>query len=116
MSARWRAGKHARKIAGAETERREKKKGAGAAAAGEKTQPAVGRAGRPPREARRPDGSPRKMRDSRTCGPEELEEEENAGRKTPPLRGARLSLIHISEPTRPRLISYAVFCLKKTKE
>ena len=23
-----------------------------------------------------------------------------------------LSLIHISEPTRPRLISYAVFCLK----
>ena len=24
-----------------------------------------------------------------------------------------LSLIHISEPTRPRLISYAVFCLKK---
>ena len=27
----------------------------------------------------------------------------------------RLSLIHISEPTRPRLISYAVFCLKKKK-
>ena len=27
-----------------------------------------------------------------------------------------LSLIHISEPTRPRLISYAVFCLKKKKE
>ena len=26
-----------------------------------------------------------------------------------------LSLIHISEPTRPRLISYAVFCLKKKK-
>ena len=26
---------------------------------------------------------------------------------------AALSLIHISEPTRPRLISYAVFCLKK---
>ena len=25
----------------------------------------------------------------------------------------QLSLIHISEPTRPRLISYAVFCLKK---
>ena len=24
-----------------------------------------------------------------------------------------LSLIHISEPTRPRLLSYAVFCLKK---
>ena len=27
-----------------------------------------------------------------------------------------LSLIHISEPTRPRLISYAVFCLKKRLE
>ena len=26
--------------------------------------------------------------------------------------GMPLSLIHISEPTRPRLISYAVFCLK----
>ena len=26
-----------------------------------------------------------------------------------------LSLIHISEPTRPRLSSYAVFCLKKKK-
>ncbi|GKR21166.1 hypothetical protein KAM467_42100 [Aeromonas caviae] len=25
-----------------------------------------------------------------------------------------LSLIHISEPTRPLYISYAVFCLKKT--
>ena len=25
--------------------------------------------------------------------------------------GDFLSLIHISEPTRPRLISYAVFCL-----
>ena len=25
----------------------------------------------------------------------------------------RLSLIHISEPTRPLYISYAVFCLKK---
>ena len=27
-----------------------------------------------------------------------------------------LSLIHISEPTRPLYISYAVFCLKKTQE
>ena len=27
----------------------------------------------------------------------------------------KLSLIHISEPTRPRLISYAVFCLKKKR-
>ena len=26
-----------------------------------------------------------------------------------------LSLIHISEPTRLQLISYAVFCLKKSK-
>ena len=26
-----------------------------------------------------------------------------------------LFLIHLSEPTRPRLISYAVFCLKKKK-
>ena len=29
--------------------------------------------------------------------------------------GGRLSLIHISEPTRRRGISYAVFCLKKKK-
>ena len=28
-------------------------------------------------------------------------------------KGLRLSLIHISEPTRPLYISYAVFCLKK---
>ena len=27
--------------------------------------------------------------------------------------GVSLSLIHISEPTRPLYISYAVFCLKK---
>ena len=27
----------------------------------------------------------------------------------------KLSLIHISEPTRPERISYAVFCLKKKK-
>ena len=27
--------------------------------------------------------------------------------------GLDLSLIHISEPTRPLYISYAVFCLKK---
>ena len=30
-----------------------------------------------------------------------------------PLRWDMLSLIHISEPTRPLYISYAVFCLKK---
>ena len=30
-------------------------------------------------------------------------------------RGYILSLIHISEPTRPLYISYAVFCLKKKK-
>ena len=29
--------------------------------------------------------------------------------------GLDLSLIHISEPTRPERISYAVFCLKKKK-
>src|SRR5660397_118403 len=29
--------------------------------------------------------------------------------------GVKLSLIHISEPTRLRRISYAVFCLKKKK-
>ena len=29
--------------------------------------------------------------------------------------GIVLSLIHISEPTRPEPISYAVFCLKKKK-
>ena len=29
--------------------------------------------------------------------------------------GVGLSLIHISEPTRLRRISYAVFCLKKKK-
>ena len=27
--------------------------------------------------------------------------------------GLALSLIHVSEPTRPERISYAVFCLKK---
>ena len=32
------------------------------------------------------------------------------------LARARLSLIHISEPTRLRRISYAVFCLKKKKK
>src|SRR5450759_5232956 len=32
---------------------------------------------------------------------------------TPPREGLRLSLIHISEPTRLGMISYAVFCLKK---
>src|SRR5659263_747260 len=31
------------------------------------------------------------------------------------LAGYRLSLIHISEPTRLGMISYAVFCLKKKK-
>ena len=33
-----------------------------------------------------------------------------------PLAGQRLSLIHISEPTRLLSISYAVFCLKKKKK
>src|SRR5665213_1787113 len=33
-----------------------------------------------------------------------------------PSHGYRLSLIHISEPTRQAEISYAVFCLKKKKK
>ena len=33
--------------------------------------------------------------------------------KNPRNKGKCLSLIHISEPTRPLYISYAVFCLKK---
>src|SRR5665809_107108 len=37
-------------------------------------------------------------------------------RRTPPPASGRLSLIHISEPTRLRRISYAVFCLKKKKK
>ena len=37
------------------------------------------------------------------------------GRGKPHWKDRALSLIHISEPTRPRLISYAVFCLKKKK-
>src|SRR5660397_290593 len=32
------------------------------------------------------------------------------------IKGMGLSLIHISEPTRLRRISYAVFCLKKKKK
>src|SRR5450756_913228 len=34
----------------------------------------------------------------------------------PVLTGVLLSLIHISEPTRLGMISYAVFCLKKKKK
>ena len=33
-----------------------------------------------------------------------------------PVVGVLLSLIHISEPTRLGMISYAVFCLKKKKQ
>src|SRR5450756_489535 len=33
-----------------------------------------------------------------------------------PLEALTLSLIHISEPTRLGMISYAVFCLKKKKQ
>ena len=33
-----------------------------------------------------------------------------------PVGGGKLSLIHISEPTRQAEISYAVFCLKKKKQ
>ena len=34
---------------------------------------------------------------------------------TPMIKRLELSLIHISEPTRPLYISYAVFCLKKKR-
>ena len=44
-------------------------------------------------------------------GEHRREDKENQS-QNPPV-GYHLSLIHISEPTRPRLISYAVFCLKK---
>src|SRR5450756_64940 len=37
-------------------------------------------------------------------------------RRNAALLGAYLSLIHISEPTRLGMISYAVFCLKKKKK
>src|SRR5678815_1162954 len=37
----------------------------------------------------------------------------DAGAQILPVNGSRLSLIHISEPTRLLSISYAVFCLKK---
>eukprot|EP00831_Metopus_contortus_P075138 TRINITY_DN6877_c0_g1_i4.p1 TRINITY_DN6877_c0_g1~~TRINITY_DN6877_c0_g1_i4.p1 ORF type:complete len:294 (-),score=94.24 TRINITY_DN6877_c0_g1_i4:113-994(-) len=39
-----------------------------------------------------------------------------AGMIEPPNKPQLLSLIHISEPTRPLYISYAVFCLKKKKK
>ena len=38
---------------------------------------------------------------------------DTAGSKAKPYFAFILSLIHISEPTRPLYISYAVFCLKK---
>ena len=42
-------------------------------------------------------------------GPDQVQIEQKA-------IGLNLSLIHISEPTRPYQISYAVFCLKKKKD
>src|SRR5450756_3034820 len=50
-------------------------------------------------------------------GGEEQQEQADrtAGRPREPAR-LRLSLIHISEPTRLGMISYAVFCLKKKKK
>eukprot|EP00831_Metopus_contortus_P084827 TRINITY_DN9725_c0_g1_i2.p1 TRINITY_DN9725_c0_g1~~TRINITY_DN9725_c0_g1_i2.p1 ORF type:complete len:966 (-),score=161.96 TRINITY_DN9725_c0_g1_i2:100-2997(-) len=54
-----------------------------------------------------------------------LKESKKAGHHFIPIRGNQtgtdkkdkdLSLIHISEPTRPLYISYAVFCLKKKKK
>ena len=44
-----------------------------------------------------------------------LEENEQLKAQLDKRFAKELSLIHISEPTRPRLISYAVFCLKKKK-
>src|SRR5450759_5561958 len=41
---------------------------------------------------------------------------EDMGFKAPEDRFQYLSLIHISEPTRLGMISYAVFCLKKKKK
>ena len=48
---------------------------------------------------------------------EEVVEEEAPVQEAPKeeVPVAALSLIHISEPTRPLYISYAVFCLKKKK-
>src|SRR5665809_119956 len=43
------------------------------------------------------------------------DQREGRGRARGPLPARNLSLIHISEPTRLRRISYAVFCLKKKK-
>src|SRR5450759_4623902 len=41
---------------------------------------------------------------------------EDSGFQITPENAERLSLIHISEPTRLGMISYAVFCLKKKKQ
>eukprot|EP00831_Metopus_contortus_P050376 TRINITY_DN42368_c0_g1_i3.p1 TRINITY_DN42368_c0_g1~~TRINITY_DN42368_c0_g1_i3.p1 ORF type:complete len:215 (+),score=25.81 TRINITY_DN42368_c0_g1_i3:333-977(+) len=45
-----------------------------------------------------------------------LPPEGDQGELHSPSAGESLSLIHISEPTRPLYISYAVFCLKKKKK
>src|SRR5665213_3951019 len=47
-------------------------------------------------------------------GPDQSEQSRNA--HIPPTLVQKLSLIHISEPTRQAEISYAVFCLKKKKK
>eukprot|EP00831_Metopus_contortus_P038375 TRINITY_DN30187_c0_g1_i2.p1 TRINITY_DN30187_c0_g1~~TRINITY_DN30187_c0_g1_i2.p1 ORF type:complete len:123 (+),score=30.62 TRINITY_DN30187_c0_g1_i2:17-385(+) len=54
----------------------------------------------------------------RTCFEERIDKTfSQANRSSGPLFSIaeELSLIHISEPTRPLYISYAVFCLKKKK-
>ena len=61
-------------------------------------------------------------RPEKLCFPFKVEYTPNVGRfmvatrDIQPLgKSSILSLIHISEPTRPLYISYAVFCLKKKK-
>src|SRR5428012_11574 len=51
---------------------------------------------------------------ARQCGvPNECQQSRNFWRSEPNHARHSLSLIHISEPTRLGMISYAVFCLKK---
>ena len=58
--------------------------------------------------------SPRKKTSRKSSGPAPLPKNIQ-GMARPTLSDLPLSLIHISEPTRRRGISYAVFCLKKKK-
>ena len=53
---------------------------------------------------------------ARKYGEQSLKKEDNIDNLADELSDVLLSLIHISEPTRLRRISYAVFCLKKKKK